>query len=252
MQQKRFNSPQMGARRGRRPQRPRRPRQERPKPVWEPKTQLGKEVKEGKIKSFEEILSKGRRVLEAEIVDFFFPELKTDFILVGQSKGKFGGGSRRMYKTTQKKIREGSRSKFTYMAVVGNEDGYVGLGKGSSRESMPARERAVKLAKLNLIKVIRACGSWDCGCAKPHTIPFKVTGKCGSVRVTFIPAPRGTGLAVHDEAKRFLRLSGIADAWSETKGELRSRINLSYAIFNALKKTNRMSIPESFEKWGVK
>ncbi len=241
--------PRFKHRKGRRP---RRPRPERPKPVWEPKTRLGKEVKGGKITSFDEIKLRGKKLLESEIVDFFFPDIKTEFVLVGQSKGKFGGGARRMYKTTQKKVREGSRTKFTYVAIVGNEDGYIGLGKGASRESMPARERSVKNAKLNLIKIVRACGSWDCGCAKPHSIPFKVSGKCGSVRITLMPAPRGTGLAVHDEIKKFLRLAGVSDAWSVTKGELRSRLNLAYAVFAALKQTSEMSIPESFKKWGVK
>jgi len=242
----------MDRRRPQRPQRRRDRREDRPKPVWEPKTRLGRDVKEGKIASFDEIRSKGLKVLEEGIIDYFFPNLKTDFILVGQSKGKFGGGARRVYKNTQKKVREGSRTKFTYLAIVGNEDGYIGIGKGSSRESMPSRERSVKAAKLSLTKVVRACGSWDCGCAKPHSVPFRVTGKAGSVRFTLLPAPRGTGLVVHEEAKKMLRLAGISDAHSYTKGDPRSRINLANAVFNALVKTSQMPIPEEFKKWGVK
>ena len=48
----------------------------------------------------------------------------------------------------------------------------------------------------------------------PHTVPYKVKGKCGSVRVTLIPAPRGTGLVIGNEGKKILRLAGIEDIYS--------------------------------------
>jgi len=210
-------------------------------------------VKAGQIASYDEILAKGQKILEPEIVDYFFPELQTDFFLIGQSKGKFGGGQRRVYKTTQKKIREGARTKFSYIAIVGNGDGYIGVGKGSSRESLAARNRAVKTAKLNLVRILRGCGSWECGCASPHTLPLKIKGKSGSVRVVLKPAPRGTGLVTNNESKRILTLAGVKDVWTESFGDTRSRINLAYATFNALRNTLKISIPEKFAKeWGVK
>lgn len=220
---------------------------------WTPKTILGRLIADGKITKFDQIAEKGMKIMEPEIVDFFFPELQTDFVLVGQAKGKFGGGQRRVYKHTQKKIREGARMKFSYVAVVGNGDGYVGVGKGSSRESLPAKERAIKAAKLNISKVIRACGSWECGCGKPHSVPFRVIGKAGSVRMKLFPAPRGSGLVTHSEARRILKLAGVSDAWSQSDGDTRSRINLAFATFNALKETIATSIPKDFaEKWGAK
>lgn len=220
---------------------------------WTPKTALGRLVTDGKITKFDQIAERGMKLMEPEIVDFFFPELKTDFILVGQAKGKFGGGQRRVYKHTQKKIREGARMKFSYVAVVGNGDGYVGVGKGSSRESLPAKERAIKAAKLNVTKVIRACGSWECGCGKPHSVPFRVLGKSGSVRMNLLPAPRGSGLVTHSEARRILEAAGIRDAWSQSGGDTRSRINLALAVFDALKKTVSTTMPREFaERWGAK
>lgn len=220
---------------------------------WTPKTALGRMVAEGKITKFDQIAEKGMKVMEPEIVDFFFPELQMDFILVGQAKGKFGGGQRRVYKHTQKKIREGARMKFSYVAVVGNGDGYVGVGKGSSRESLPAKERSIKAAKLNMTRIIRACGSWECGCGKAHSVPFRVLGKSGSVRMNLLPAPRGSGLVTHSEARRILKLAGVSDAWSQSHGDTRSRINLAFATFNALKQTISTTIPKEFaERWGVK
>lgn len=226
--------------------------EEAPK-IWVPKTKLGREVLAGNLKTFDEVVSSGVKIMEPEIIDYFFPELQVDFVMIGQSKGKFGGGSRRVYKNTQKKIREGSRTKFSYIAVVGNGDGYIGVGKGSSRESLPAKESSIKAAKLSMIRILRACGSWECGCGKPHSVPFQVGGKSSSVGITFFPAPRGTGLVVHPEARRILTIAGITDAWSRTFGETRNRINLSYAVFSALQKTNVLAVPAEFaEKWGLK
>lgn len=227
-------------------------RKEAPK-LWVPKTKLGRDVLAGQVKTFDEILASGAKVMEPEIVDYFFPELQTDFIMIGQSKGKFGGGARRVFKTTQKKIREGARTKFSYIAVVGNGDGYVGIGKGSSRESLPAKESSIKAAKLNMMRVLRACGSWECGCGKPHSVPFAVRGKSSSVAVELFPAPRGTGLVVHPEMRRLLAIAGITDAWSKAFGETRNRINLGYATFEALRKTAIIAVPKDFaEKWGLK
>ena len=74
---------------------------------WEPKTGLGKEVKNGKIKSIDEILDSKRKILESEIVDSLM-EVKSELINIGQSKGKFGGGKRRIWRQTQRKTKEGN------------------------------------------------------------------------------------------------------------------------------------------------
>jgi small subunit ribosomal protein S5 len=204
---------------------------------WAPRTKLGTRVKAGEVTSLEEILAQNITIQEPEIVDFLLKEqLESELILIGQAKGKFGGGARRPFKHTQKKVREGARLKFSYVAVVGNRNGMVGVGRGSSRSSVPARIRAVKDAKLNMVRIPRGCGSWECGCRRAHSIPAEVTGKCGSVRVTLIPAPRGVSLAINDESKKVLELAGVADIWSRTEGQTRHRTNLALATFDALRK----------------
>ena len=107
-------------------------------------------------------------------------DLQTNFLEIGQSKGKFGGGKRTIWRTTQKKTKEGNKSSFTAMAIVGNKDGFIGIGTGKAKETMPAREKAVRQAKLNIIKIKRGCGSWACNCREPHSLPFAVQGKNGS------------------------------------------------------------------------
>lgn len=206
---------------------------------WDPKTKLGQEVKDGKIRDIDEILDKKRKILEEEIVDSLI-NVKSELISIGQSKGKFGGGKRRAWRQTQRKTKEGNIPSFSTLAVVGDEKGHVGIGSGKAKETLPARDKAIRKAKLNIIKVKRACAGFDCACSEPHSIPFKVTGKSGSVRVTLIPAPQGTGLVVGNELKKILKLVGIKDIYSRTSGKKRTTFNLIKACIDALKKTNRM------------
>lgn len=203
---------------------------------WEPKTKLGQEVKDGKIKDIDEILDSNRKILEEQIVDSLLT-LKTDLILIGQAKGKFGGGKRRAWRQTQKKTKEGNIPVFSAMAVVGDGEGHVGIGMGKAKETLPARDKAIRKAKINIIKVKRTCSGFDCACNEPHTVPFKTEGKSGSVRVVLIPAPQGTGLVVGGELKKILKLAGIKDVYSKTFGKKRTTFNLIQACFEALKKT---------------
>ncbi len=204
---------------------------------WVPKTKLGREVKEKKIKDIDEILDSGKKILEEQIVDSLI-NVKSDLISIGQSKGKFGGGKRRAWRQTQRKTKEGNIPTFSTLAVVGDENGHIGIGVGKSKETLPARDKAIRKAKLNVIKVNRSCASFDCACSEPHSIPFKVTGKAGSVRIILIPAPQGTGLVVANELKKILNLAGIKDIYSKTFGKKRTTFNLVKACMDALKKTN--------------
>ena len=204
---------------------------------WTPKTELGKKVKEGKIKDINEILDNGIKILEPEIVDALLPNIETELLLVGQAKGKFGGGQRRIFRQTQKKTKEGNNPQFLTVAIVGTKDGFIGVGYGKSKETVPAREKALKNAKLNLFKIGRGCGSWECGCDNPHSIPFGVEGKLGAVKLKLIPAPKGTGLVAEKECRKILTLAGIKDIWSKTIGKTKTKLNLIKACETALKKT---------------
>lgn len=205
--------------------------------AWNPKTKLGEEVKSGKIKDIDEILDNKRKILESEIVDSLV-NLKSDLISIGQSKGKFGGGKRRAWRQTQRKTKQANVPTFSAMAVIGDENGHIGVGTGKSMETLPARDKAIRKAKLNIIKVKRTCAGFDCDCSELHTVPFKVTGKAGSVRVTLIPASQGTGLVVGKELKKILKFAGIKDVYSRTSGRIRTTFNFIKAGMDALEKTN--------------
>jgi len=220
---------------------------------WKPKTEIGRKVKSGKITSIEEVLNMGRRILESEIIDAVIMNLESDYINIGQRKGKFGGGKRTIFRTTQKKTKDGNRPVFTVMAVVGNKDGYVGIGLGRAKETVPAREKAIRNAKLNIIQIARGNGSWESEVSEPNSIPFEVRGKSGSVEVRFMPAPPGTGLVIENELKKIFKLAGIQDVWSKSKGQTRQKINLVNATMQALGQTTELKIKEvqkSLVKYG--
>jgi len=211
---------------------------------WKPKTKLGRDVFEKRITSLDEILEKGMKIKEPEIVDFLEPNMKSELIMIGGRPGKGGGIQRTPIRISAKMHRSGRRYTSSAFAVVGNGNGIVGIAKGRGKEGSLAVEKAIEKAKLNLIKVRRGCGSWECECGGQHSIPFKVYGRCSSVHVKLMPAPRGVGLVMNDEAKKIMRLAGISDVWVKTYGNTGTRINLIKAIFDALKKLHNYKIGE--------
>jgi len=205
---------------------------------WIPKTEVGRKVKSGEIKNIDAILDNGLPILEEQIVDILMPNAQSELLMIGQSKGKFGGGSKRIFKQTQKKTPEGNKPSFACMAVVGNSDGYVGVGYGKSKDTVPAREKAIRNAKLALFKIRRGAGSWEDATSEPHSIPWAVEGKCGSVRIILMPAPKGKGLIVEQECAKILKLAGIENIYSKTFGQTRSKANVVEACIDALRKLN--------------
>ena len=200
------------------------------KEEWEPKTNLGRMVKEGTITDIDEILEKGLPIMELEIVNNLLPDLEEEVMDVNLVQ--------RMHKS-------GRKVNFRVIVAVGNKKGYVGLGQGKAKEVGPAIRKAVDNAKYNIIKVRRGCGDWGCVCGREHTVPFKVSGKSGSVRVTLIPAPGGVGLAIGNVGKTILGLAGIDDVWSQTMGQTQTTINFANAVFDALKQLSRVKARKS-------
>ena len=116
------------------------------------------------------------------------------------------------------------------------------MGYGKSKETVLAREKAIRKAKLNIFTIRRGSGSWESNVPEPHSIPFAVEGKCGSVIVQLMPAPKGTGLVCQSEIQKILKLAGVKDVWSKTKGKTTARLNLIKATFSALKQLKEIKI----------
>lgn len=222
---------------------------------WVPKTELGKKVLEGKITNIDEIFANGIKILESQITDILLPNLERELILIGGSTGKGGGIRRTPFRRTTRMHKSGRRYRISSMIVVGNKNGYVGIGiaSGPPGKHQDVIEKALHKAKLNIIPIRRGCGSWECNCMTPHSIPFAVKGKAGSVRVELLPAPKGVGLAVSDQVKKVMRLAGISDIWIKSRGQTSTRINLIRAVFDALKRLNKFKTkPEYEEAVGLK
>ena len=220
--------------------------------AWKPKTALGKKVKEGLVTDLDEVFASGERILEAEIVDVLMPNMETDLLLIGQAKGKFGGGKRRIFRQTQKKTQEGNKIHFMTCGLVGNKNGYLGVDVGKSKETVPARDKSIRKAKLNLIKIRRGCGCWECNCGESHSIPFGIEGKCGSSIIKLIPAPKGKGLCIEKECAKILQMAGIKDIWSKTQGQTKTKLNLIKAMMKALANLTEMKVqPDHCQKLGL-
>ena len=192
------------------------------KEAWVPKTRLGELVQQGLI-TLDKIYQNNLVVKEKEIIDVLLPQLREDVVTI---------------RMVQQMTASGQRSKFKAVVLVG-ADGFIGVGAAKSREVGPAIRKAIDKGKLSVIPILRGCGSKECGCGGTHSIPFKVNGKCGSIRINLIPAPVGMGLACADKVKQLLRLCGIEDIWSKTFGDTRTSENLVKATFDALKNAHK-------------
>ena len=197
--------------------------------AWEPKTRLGRQVKEGEIEDMSAALQSGLPLKEPEIVDSLLPGLDDEVLDINM---------------VQRMTDSGRRVKFRCVVAVGNRDGFVGYAEGRDDQVGGAIQKAIEVAKLNIIDVSRGCGSWECGCGRPHTVALRTTGKAGSVEVELIPAPRGLGLAGGETVRNVLELAGIEDIWTRSSGKTRTTVNFAKATFNALRNTAEARIPQ--------
>jgi small subunit ribosomal protein S5 len=205
---------------------------------WEPRTKLGRLVLSKQVTTMSAALKTGLPVREPEIVDILLPEIDDEVIDVNM---------------VQRMTDSGRRVKFVITVAVGNKDGFIGFGQAKGKEVGSSIRKAIDSAKLNIIEIKRGCGSWECGCGNPHTVPFSVKGKSGSVEITLKPAPRGIGLATGNVAKKILTLAGVKDCWAFTRGKTKTTVNYSKAVFNALEKNAEMRVmPEAVKFVGIK
>ncbi|MDS0475513.1 30S ribosomal protein S5 [Natrinema sp. 1APR25-10V2] len=195
---------------------------------WEPVTRLGRMVQEGEIDDMETALNSGLPLKEPELVDQLLPGLEDEVLDINM---------------VQRMTDSGRRVKFRCVVAVGNRDGFIGYAEGRDDQVGSAIQKAIGIAKLNMIQVPRGSGSWEDRSDRPHSLTRRTTGKAGSVEVEVIPAPEGLGLAASDTVRHVLELAGIENAWTKSHGNTRTTVNLAKATFNALENASQSRRP---------
>ena len=188
---------------------------------WVPVTKLGRLVKEKLIKRLEEVYLYSLPIKEPQIIDWFLGQKLQDEVM--------------KIMPVQKQTQAGQRTRFKAYIAVGDRDGHIGLGVKCAKEVAIAIRGAIANAKVNVVPIRR--GYWGNKVGQPHTVPCKLTGKCGSVRVRLIPAPRGTGIVAATVPKKLLTMAGVQDVYTQSSGHTRSLGNFVKATFFAVSKS---------------
>jgi len=197
---------------------------------WTPVTKLGRLVQARKITSINDIFKFSIPIKEFQIVDHLVSDLKEEVMQV---------------KPVQKQTQAGQRTRFKAFVVVGDEKQYIGLGWKCHKEVQGAIKGALMMAKMNLVPVRK--GYWGNKIGNTHTVPCKVTGKSGSVKVRCIPAPRGTGLVAPPVSKKLFQFAGIQDIYTKTEGKTRTKGNFVKATYDCITQTYFYNSPDF---WG--
>ena len=192
------------------------------RPEWKPRTKLGILVAANKITSMDEVFENGYRIQESEIIRNLLPDIRNEVVHVG---------------IVQKQTDAGEMTRFNAIVAAGNESGWLGIGKGKASQMRTAIDKATNAALLNVIPIKLGCGSWECRCNQLHSVPFRVEGKGGSVKIEILPGPRGLGIVAGENIRNLLKLAGIKDAWTRSYGSTNTMSSTTKAIYNALRST---------------
>ena len=107
-----------------------------------------------------------------------------------------------------KVVKGGKRFSFSALVVVGDGEGWVGIGKGKAAEVPSAIAKAVEHAKKNLIKIP----------LRSNTIPHEVHGYFGGEHILLRPAKQGTGIIAGGAVRALLEVAGTQNIVAKTLG----------------------------------
>ena len=155
---------------------------------------------------------------------------------------------------------------FRCTAIVGNQNGLVGVGCMAGRDVAVAAKRALVDAKKNIVRVRNAvvmkmtdimclsgytsrhlidlCEHLPCEHQVPlvgaNTIPHKIEAKFHAARCVLVPASDGTGVIAGGSIKSVLELAGVQNVLAKRIG-CRSLLNNARATIKALQQVKSLN-----------
>lgn len=123
-----------------------------------------------------------------------------------------------------KKTKGGNRIGFSVIAVVGDKNGRVGVGKGHAPTVQAAVQKAVAYAKKRMVQIARK------GTSIPHSIMIKL----GAAKILLKPASEGNGIRAGGAVRVVVEAAGIHDITAKRLGTKNQASNV-YATIEALR-----------------
>ncbi|HCI52960.1 MAG TPA: 30S ribosomal protein S5 [Gallionella sp.] len=129
-----------------------------------------------------------------------------------------------------KVVKGGRIMGFAALAVVGDGDGRIAMGKGKSKEVPVAVQKAMEECRRNLFKVN----------LKNGTLHHAVVGTHGAAKVLMRPAVEGTGIIAGGAMRAVFEAVGVRDVSAKCLGSS-NPYNVVRATLNGLKALNAPS-----------
>ncbi|MBU1179211.1 30S ribosomal protein S5 [Patescibacteria group bacterium] len=121
----------------------------------------------------------------------------------------------------------GRRFSFRVTIVIGDRKGRVGVGLGKGADTALAIDKAVHIAKKNLVKI---------PLTKNNSIPYEVEAKFTCAEIIIRPAREGRGLVAGSSVRVVLDLAGVKDVAAKVISRSKNKLNIARATISALQK----------------
>ena len=122
-----------------------------------------------------------------------------------------------------KVVKGGRQFRFTALTVVGDGGGRVGYGYGKAREVPPAIQKAMEIARRQMINVS----------LKEGTFYYPIVSSHGAAKVFIQPASPGTGIIAGGPMRAVFEVLGVKDVLAKSIGS-RNPINVVRATIKGL------------------
>lgn len=123
------------------------------------------------------------------------------------------------------KVHKGGRTlRWSALVVVGDGQGFVGVGLGKASEVPEAIRKGAEAAKKAIMRIAMA----------DNTIPHAVQEDAGAAKVLMRPAAPGTGVIAGGAVRAIVEAAGIRDILTKSLGSSNA-VNIAWATVKALK-----------------